>query len=90
MGIYTSLLGSNKTRNCREREGEGGLLKTRGTCELQEKRLLFRGFSGFMSLNMDHVHGRGGGGCIQTNLSCLKLYCNDREKHSDSEGGGGV
>lgn len=41
--------------------GEGGQLKMRGTCELQEKRLLFRGFSGFMSLNMDHVHRRRGG-----------------------------
>ncbi|TNN76933.1 hypothetical protein EYF80_012779 [Liparis tanakae] len=33
----------------------GGGLKTRGTCELQAKRALFRRFSGFMSLNMDHV-----------------------------------
>lgn len=39
--------------------GGRACFKTRGTCELQEKRLLFRGFSGFMSLNMDHVHSRG-------------------------------
>lgn len=53
--------------------GEGGQLKTRGTCELQEKRLLFRGFSGFMSLNMDHVHrGRGG---ITPKLPCPALGC---------------
>lgn len=48
--------------------GEGGQLKMRGTCELQEKRLLFRGFSGFMSLNMDHVHRRRGG--ITPQLPC--------------------
>lgn len=41
--------------------GEERQPKTRGTCELQEKRLLFRGFSGFMSLNMDHVHRSRGG-----------------------------
>lgn len=34
---------------------EGSQLKTRATCELQEKGLLFRGFSSFMSLNVDHV-----------------------------------
>lgn len=62
--IYTSLPGSNTEKTVgggsESVPGEGGQLKTRATCVLQEKRLLFRGFSSFMSLNMDHVHMRRG------------------------------
>lgn len=58
---------------CTQTPGVGGQLKTRGTCELQEKRLLFWGFSGYMSLNMDHVHRREAG--VTPKLPCPGLGC---------------
>lgn len=54
--------------------GEGGQLKTKATCGLQEKGLLFRGFSSFMSLNMDHVHRRKG-------RAAPKLPCPAMQRH---------
>lgn len=53
--------------------GEGVQLKMRGTWEFQEKRLLFRGFSGFMSLNMDHAYRRTGR--ITPKLPCPAVDC---------------
>jgi len=59
--------------------GEGGGLKTRGTCELQAKGVLFQRFSGFMSLNMDHVHRRRG-------RSLNNRQRRERGKHVPEEG----
>lgn len=67
------------------RGGREAGLRREQPASSKKKRLLFVGLSGFMSPNVDHVHGRAGR-CSEATASCLILNSSDREKPRGAAG----